>query len=59
MALCFLRTDYDERMIGTSSAGVWTGWPPFDVRICKFEMEQWLNACVIVRFVHYRHILAE
>ena len=28
-----------------STARVWLGWPAFDVRICKFEMDQWLDAC--------------
>ncbi len=23
----------------------WLGWPVFDVKICKFEMDQWLTAC--------------
>ena len=31
------------------------GWPPFDVHICKFEMEQWLKACDIdVAAQHHR-----
>ena len=25
-------------------AHVWMGWPPFDTRICKFEIDQWFNA---------------
>ncbi len=29
----------------TSAARVWTGWPAFDVRICKFEVEEWADAC--------------
>ncbi len=29
----------------TSRTRVWLGWPVFDVKICKFEMEQWLAAC--------------
>ncbi len=29
------------------TARIWKGWPPFDVRFCKFEMEQWLGACDI------------
>ncbi len=28
-----------------SRARVWKGWPAFDVRICKFEVDQWL--CVL------------
>ena len=28
------------------------GWSPFDVRILKFEIEQWLNACDIDSAVH-------
>ncbi len=31
----------------TSTARVWMGWPPFDLQICKFEVDQWLNACKI------------
>ncbi len=29
----------------THSARVSLGWPVFDIRICKFEIEQWLAAC--------------
>ena len=29
----------------TSITRVWTGWTAFDMRICKFEVEQWLDAC--------------
>ncbi len=29
----------------TAIARVWMGWPAFDVRICKFEFDQWLAAC--------------
>ncbi len=29
----------------TTVARVWMGWPPFDVRICKFELDQWFTAC--------------
>ena len=47
-----LRTDEDDRVIETSTAGVWMGWPPFDVHICKFEMEHWLNACDIDLATH-------
>ena len=39
-----LRMGDEETSIETSDVKVWMGWPPFDVRICKFEMEQWLNA---------------
>ena len=28
------------------------GWQPFDFHICKFEMEQWLNACDIDLAAH-------
>ncbi len=28
----------------TNTARVWAGWPAFDVRICKFEVDQWLDA---------------
>ena len=47
-----LRTGEDERVIKTSLVEVWMGWPPFDVHICKFEMEQWLNACDIDLATH-------
>ena len=36
---CPPRTDYDERIIETSSVGMWMGWPLFDVHVNKFEME--------------------
>ena len=52
VTLCPLRTDDDERLVETSSVGVWMGWPPFDVHICKFEMEQWLKACEIDLAAH-------
>ena len=47
-----LRTDEDERGIETSIVGVWMRWPPFDVHICKFEMEHCLNACDIDLATH-------
>ncbi len=28
----------------TTTARVWMGWLPFDVGICKFELDQWLGA---------------
>ncbi len=31
----------------TTVSRVWMGWPPFDVRICKFELDQWFNACSV------------
>ncbi len=31
----------------TSTARVWLGWPLFDVKTCKFEMDQWLAACEV------------
>ena len=43
--LCPMRIDEYELATGSSGiARIWTGWPPFDVRICKFEIEQWLIA---------------
>ena len=42
--LCPLLFEDEERVIKTSKVRVWMGWPPFDIHICKFEMEQWLNA---------------
>ena len=29
----------------TSTTQVWMGWPAFDVRTCKFEVDRWLKAC--------------
>ena len=29
----------------TSTVRVWTVWPAFDMQICKFEVERWLDAC--------------
>ncbi len=46
--LCPLLVDKDgiEPVVRrTSTARVWTGWPAFDVRICKFEVDQWFDAC--------------
>lgn len=28
------------------------GWPQFDVHICKFDVEQWLNTCIIDLAAH-------
>ena len=28
----------------TGIAYAWMGWPPLDKRICKFEIDKWLNA---------------
>ncbi len=45
-----LLTNYDgidysaER---ASNTRVWTGWPALDTRICKFEINQWLDTCDI------------
>ena len=38
--------DEHSRQLGeqTGTAHIWMGWPPFDTRICKFEIDQWLNA---------------
>ena len=52
VSLCPMRTNDDERVVETSIVGVWMGWPPFDVHICKFEMEQWLKACDIDLSAH-------
>ncbi len=46
--LCPLRVNEDgiePEVEKTTNARVWMGWPAFDVRICKFELEQWLSAC--------------
>ncbi len=45
--LCPLRVDgygIEAVVKKTSTARVWLGWLAFDVKICKFEMEQWLVA---------------
>ena len=52
VALCPLRTNDEARVRETNSLKVWIGWPPFDVHICKFEMEQWLKACDIDLAAH-------
>ncbi len=31
----------------TGTVRVWMGWPAYDVRICKFELDEWLTACKI------------
>ena len=38
--------DANSRELGERRgiAHVWMGWPPFDMRICKFEMDQWFSA---------------
>ncbi len=46
--LCPLHVRYDEIeevVQKTRTTRVWTGWPVFDVRICKVEVDQWLGAC--------------
>ena len=50
--LCPLRMDSEETVIKTRCVRVWLGWPPFDVHICKSEIEQWLNACDIDLATH-------
>ena len=52
VTLCPLRTEDDVRVVETSIVEVWMGWPPFDVHICKFEMDQWLKACDIDLAAH-------
>ncbi len=44
LELCPLRMNEDER---TKTVRVWQGWPVFDMQICKFELEQWLDPCDI------------
>ncbi len=29
----------------TAAARMWMGWLPFDVGICKFELDEWFTAC--------------
>ena len=52
VTLCPVRKDDDERVVETSIVAVWMGWPPFDVHICMFEMDQWLKACDIDLAAH-------
>ena len=39
---------YEKResgeLIQTDVVRVWTGWPPFDSRVFKFEFDQWLES---------------
>ncbi len=37
----------DGNVEKTRTARVWLGWPAFDLKICKFEVEQWLLGCGI------------
>ncbi len=34
----------DGNLIRTGTSRIWLGWPAFDIRICKFEMDQLLAA---------------
>ncbi len=46
--MCPLLMDGDgiENIVARkSTARIWMGWPPFEVGICKFEVDQWLDAC--------------
>ncbi len=46
--LCPLRVNQDgiePAVDKTNIVRVWTGWLAFDVRVCKFECDQWLAAC--------------
>ncbi len=46
--LCPLRLNekaIDETVEKTKTTRIWMGWPIFDVHICKFEVDQWVNAC--------------
>ena len=52
VTLCSLRTNDETRVVEMNIVGVWVGCSPFDVHICKFEMEQWLNACDIDLAAH-------
>ncbi len=48
--LCPVRTNesgIEPVLEKVSVARVWTGWLPFDARICKFELDQWLAVCDI------------
>ena len=50
-----LRTECDERIIETSSMGIWMEGSSFDVHLCEFEMEQCLNVCFIDLTVYRPH----
>ncbi len=45
--MCPLHVDGDGNVEKTGTARVWMGWPVSDVKICKFEVDQWLSACEI------------
>ncbi len=38
--LCENEDRMEPEVEKTGTARVWMGWPPFDVRICKFELDQ-------------------
>ncbi len=46
LALCPLHLKRGRRssVLQSSTAYVWTGWPPFDWRVCQFEVNQWLGS---------------
>ncbi len=47
LELCPFRANEDgtgEVVERTKAVRVWLGWPVFDMRICKFELEQWFDS---------------
>lgn len=44
LELCPLYMTWDDTAFQTKPARIWTGWPPFDWRVCQFEVDQWLSA---------------
>ncbi len=43
--LCVNEDGMEPEAEKTSTARMWMGWPPFDLRIFKFELDQWFTAC--------------
>lgn len=42
--LCPLSVNNEGSVKKTDTVRLWMGWLPFDVHVCKFELEQWLAA---------------
>ena len=47
VAFRILRVDDEGTVVGTVDLVVRMGWPQFDVHICNFDVDQWLNTCII------------
>ncbi len=44
LELCPLHMKPNGTVFQSDIVRVWTGWPPFDWRVCQFEVDQWLGA---------------